>query len=597
MRHFKFHEHTYRELLKTEDGLWVIDTRGDRAPILVRNIEEMEEVPVDIGKQEIAPETFQKEEQARRLKMIQSLILDNRTIMDPVSRNCISLDIAKQEGLGRRTVLRYYYAYLAQGPTGLYPAKRVRRKKEPNNDERAMLLALNTFYYSPRKMSLSMTYEMMLLQSYRGEDGKILEEHPSFNQLRYMYDKTKNAKKQVIAREGIGVYRKDYRPLTGAGNGDIDKIGFFEMDATRADVYLVSRYDRMPVDRPYIYLAVDVVSRLIAGVHICFEAGQDAVMACLTNAACDKVAFCKRYGVKIEADTWPSCGLPGKVCTDRGSEFLGGRITELCETFRMEITSLPAYRPDMKGYVEKAFDVLQNRYKPLLHGKGVVEKNPMGVLDMSYAKQACLDIDEFTAIVLRCVLYYNAHRTLESFTRTPSMIQDDVSATAAALWNWYTKNGMSDMTKVNETDLRLLTFPRAQALITRFGLKHNNLLYTNIAYENRFVQAGLGRNEKVTIAYDPLCDDAVYMIQDKRYVPFTLAPSCKQFHGLSQAELLLLRAEEKENRKRTKEAGLQGRTQCTDEIMEIVRKREPGRHTTADIEADIRAERRKKEND
>ncbi|MEQ2428995.1 hypothetical protein [Enterocloster hominis (ex Hitch et al. 2024)] len=62
------------------------------------------------------------------------------------------------------------------------------------------------------------------------------------------------------------------------------------MDATEADIYLVSRFDRTAVvGRPNIYMAVDTATQLIAGIYIGLDAGETAVMACLANAASDKV--------------------------------------------------------------------------------------------------------------------------------------------------------------------------------------------------------------------------------------------------------------------------------------------------------------------
>lgn len=73
------------------------------------------------------------------------------------------------------------------------------------------------------------------------------------------------------------------------------------MDATQADIYLVSRLDRSQVvGRPYIYLAVDTATQLIAGIYVGLEAGEQAVIRCLTNAAMDKVEFCRQYGIDIQ---------------------------------------------------------------------------------------------------------------------------------------------------------------------------------------------------------------------------------------------------------------------------------------------------------
>lgn len=88
------------------------------------------------------------------------------------------------------------------------------------------------------------------------------------------------------------------------------------MDATEADIYLVSKLDRSQViGRPVIYMAVDVASQLIAGVYVGLQWGEESVIECLRNAASDKVEYAARYDIII--------------------------------------TGLPPYRTDLKGSIEK----------------------------------------------------------------------------------------------------------------------------------------------------------------------------------------------------------------------------------------------------
>ena len=48
-------------------------------------------------------------------------------------------------------------------------------------------------------------------------------------------------------------------------------------------------------------------------------------------------------------------------------------MNEFCTRYGAELHILPPFRPDRKGIVEKTFDLLQGRYKPMLRGKGVIE--------------------------------------------------------------------------------------------------------------------------------------------------------------------------------------------------------------------------------
>ena len=118
------------------------------------------------------------------------------------------------------------------------------------------------------------------------------------------------------------------------------------------------------------------------------DSDETAVMKCLECAAMDKVAFCKQFGVDINREQWPNTGLPNEIITDRGREFFGPRVNELCRRYGVEVESLPPFRPDRKGLVEKAFDLLQQRYKPLLRGKGVIEPDAQERWTVDYRNQA-----------------------------------------------------------------------------------------------------------------------------------------------------------------------------------------------------------------
>ena len=87
---------------------------------------------------------------------------------------------------------------------------------------------------------------------------------------------------------------------------------------------------------------------------------------------------------------------------------------ELVEKFGIDLQTLPPFRPDDKGLVEKSFDLLQERYKPLLRGKGVIEEDSAERWPTDYRNQAVLDLDEFTRIVIHAVLYLNSCRILQN---------------------------------------------------------------------------------------------------------------------------------------------------------------------------------------
>lgn len=559
---------TYKVLIIDDDGCWVINMNCANAPRFVSfaAFGNMKEVPADeviIPKLESASQNLVVQ---KKLSILGPLTKTDEYIKSRSKRTLQAKQIAEEEGISVRSVLRFFYAYLAKGPAGLLPASRNIPKKAKSTDQKKIEKALNQYYYSPYRMSLRMAYEMMLLTYYQKEDGSLQEKHPSYYNFCYYFRKSRDKQKEAVARKGIGDYQKNQRPLLGNGDSGIRTIGFYEMDATLADIYIVSRYDRKPIGRPYIYMAIDVASRLITGVYVGLEAGSSAVLACLANAVSDKVEFCRNYGIEIHSEQWPAAGLPNRICTDRGNEFACEAIWSLCETYQMEVISLPPYRPDLKGYIEKAFDCIQSRFKPLLHGMGVIEETSTANGAPDYYKQASLDLNEFTRVVIECILYYNTCNVLNDFIRTPKMAAADVQPFAANVWTWYWETGRKDITWLDSRAVELLLMPRATAQFTRYGLKFKDLYYTNPEYEKEFVHP---KSKSVTIAYFENDNRIIYLIQKSQYIQFSLTLASQRYAGLSVYEMDILMEHEKAVTKQAKEKQVSGSIQCSKNIMAI----------------------------
>ena len=358
---------TFRILKAQPDGYWLTDCDTSSPPFFEVNLDGYERVPT--------PDSWMTEQintpaQVARLKMIQPLLDCTDCISDKSLRYRMATEAAKQNQTTARRILRLYYRYLA---TGRLTQKRTQQASKSNQ---AIEQAIRRYYYGSKRLSLRAAYEMMLLEDYVGPDGQLDSDAPTWSQFRhYFYGNNlhKNPQK-VIAREGLTKYQRDHRPAWGSSAGWRPQPGSYQMDATQADIYLVSRADRsVVVGRPYIYLAVDTATHLIAGVYVGFSCDETAVMTCIEQAAMDKVEYCARYGIEITQEQWPSVGMPTEIITDQGREFFGPRMGELCRRYGLEVLTLPPFRPDFKGAVEKSIDLLQERYKPMLRGKGVIE--------------------------------------------------------------------------------------------------------------------------------------------------------------------------------------------------------------------------------
>ena len=249
-------------------------------------------------------------------------------------------------------------------------------------------------------------------------------------------------------------------------------------------------------------------------------------------------------------------------------------LQQLIQAQGIEIENLPAYRPDLKGIVEKLFDLIQCAYKPLLKGKGVVESDIQERGAPDYRRQGALDLEQFSAVVLRCVLYYNSQYIQSGFFRTPCMASAGIMPTAAAIWSFCAAQDDCPVSVASAPKLLYALLPRTDGKITQRGLELFNLRFSNYTFKKRFVAAGMNGRELVKVAYSPDCLDTVYLYEDGDYMPFTL--SQKMYLGKSLAEIADMQQSEKSESANWKRQELQAQIDLMNDIMQIADSAERG---------------------
>lgn len=562
-----------RILLCSEEQCYAVSCHHFRMPFILsaHELEGMksvsaEEYTIFTVDEDIS--TAQRCERDNRFALIKPL-LNNACIYDKPHRNKVVKQIVGEHSVSRRTVLQYLWKYwVYQSKNILLPTGRTSAKaRELTTDEKTIRWALNKYYYTPQKQSLQTAYKMMLRAKFCDAQGQLKSNYPTFWQFRYYFRQHRDPISETISRQGLKAYQRNHRPFTGSVCDYAHTIGVYMTDATVADIYIVSRLSRKPIGRPVIYTMVDAYSRLITGVYVGLEGGQYALRLLLQNTFTDKVSFCHQHWIDIDPHDWPSHHLPTKIITDRGSEFTSGPLENLCESYHIEIENLPAYRPDLKGVVEKLFDLVQSAYKPLLKGKGVIEADTQERGAPDYRRQGALDLEQFTAVVLRCVLFYNANSVQTGFTRTPAMIEANTPPLAASIWNFCTEQ--DDCPVREATDKRLLytLLPRMEGRITQRGVEVFGLRYTNSSLKKRFVTAGLRGRESVQIAYMPECMDTIWLYEGGTYTALSLVQ--KTYLGKTLAEVADAQQREKVECNDWKKQELQAQLDLMDDIQSI----------------------------
>ena len=572
----------FRVLQQDAGGAWVIAYDEYQMPVYI-NRDELER-----AERIAAPEEYVRNRerpmsaaQQQRYDLLRPALEDDRCITDEAHRTEVFAAIARENNTTARRLRRLYHAYLARGSlTRSKPRESVRK---PDYEA-----AIRKYYFSAKRNSLRTAYELYILENYTNK-GVLADEIPSWSSFRlYYFRHFRGDPQREIAREGLTAYQRNNRPLYGSAMQYRESVGCYQVDETQGDIYLVSKWDRSKViGRPNVYLAIDTASGLIAGVYVGLDAGETALMACIANAAGDKATYCAAYGIDLSPDDWPSRGLPSEIISDRGGEFVGDRINELCICYGIDRQALPPFRAEEKPLVERAMDLIQDSYKSMLRGRGVIGDDVGERWATDYRQQAILTLDEYTAIVIHTIIALNKGRVLTDIGHLPV----DAPNTPAQLWKWLVDRGKSTLLDVDAGELYRRALPRASGKLTRKGIVWNGLRYL----PERGAELTMG--EKIEYAYDAQDTSHIYVVgKDKRLIPCTLAPSSARYDGYDMADVAVMRREELEREKAARQTELEARVAMRSEIERIIRLAEeqsPGSRDISEIQRHRAHERRR----
>jgi transposase InsO family protein len=505
-------------------------------------------------------------------------------IGDITQRNEAIRNASVQYNVSQQTIRKFLCLYLVyQDMSVLAPKKRM-MESELTQDEKNMRWALNKYFYSKKKNSLKTAYTLLLKEKYCDGVGVLLPEYPTFCQFRYFYRKTKSLQTYYISRDGLKNYQRNNRPLTGDGIQEFAPfIGVGMLDATICDIYLVNDSGSL-VGRPILTACVDAYSGLCCGYSLTWEGGTYSLRSLMLNVITDKIEWCKTFGISIQKDEWDCDKLPGTLVTDMGSEYKSENFEQIAE-LGVTIINLPAYRPELKGSVEKLFDVIQDLFKPHLKGKGVVEPDYMERGAHDYRKDACLTMADFEKIILNCIIYYNSKRIVEGFPYTEKMLSSNIKPYASHIWNWGKLQIGANLISVEREQLILTLLPRTEGRFNRFGLKVNGLRYKHNNYNEKYLCGGVA-----IVAYNPDDVSFVWLIENGKYIRFELIES--RFSGKELAEVETLRQSQKKAIKAVAENNIQAQIDLAQHIEIIARN--AIRHEDVCIK-DIRNSRKKEQ--
>jgi hypothetical protein len=225
---------------------------------------------------------------------------------------------------------------------------------------------------------------------------------------------------------------------------------------------------------------------------------------------------------------------------DRGSEFLGNPSEQLVNAFQVEITNVPARRPDLKALVEGQFRTTNEtgiHFEPgaVTRARKRGEKDPR--LDAVHT------VESFTKLIIEIVLWANNGRPLSREGPVGMPMPEDREVCALDLWEWGLENRFGLLKRVDSERARIDLLPISKARATEDGIKvkETGLNYTS---PERDVQAMLLRNtgrstKKLSVSWERRDVSQVFLRLDngKRIVPLVLTAPHARFAGKTLEEV------------------------------------------------------------
>lgn len=459
-------------------------------------------------------------------------------------RSAMIAQMAELNSVSKQTIRKYLCLYLTYQRMEVLAPPAQKKERELTSDEKCFRWALNKFYYTQRKHSLPTAYNLMLKEKYTDATGQLVPGYPPFHRFKYYYQRHGKAQTELISREGKTNYQRNARPLLGSIHDFAPSVGTAMLDSTICDIYLVNDANQL-VGRPVLTLAVDAYCSLICGYHLSWECGVYSLQQLMHNVVTDKVAWCQRFGISIAPEEWQVNSLPGVLVTDKGKEFVGHTFDQLTE-IGIRMVNLPPYRPELKGIVEHAFSLLHSYFLPHLKGKGTIEPDFQERGARDYRKDACLTMDDFEKILLRCILYYNNNRLLGEQVLSKEMVVAGVQPTANSLWRWGCAQAGANLIPIDAGSLKRTLLPRTEGRFTRRGLVVHKQRYRHC--EGKFTERYLNGG-KATVAYDPDDISCVYLVESGSYTRFELI--LKVYDNLSLDEVMELHSLQQAAKKST----------------------------------------------
>jgi putative transposase len=302
---------------------------------------------------------------------------------------------------------------------------------------------------------------------------------------------------------GVKVWR---RGVATPGNADprispgvfvVDHaLDVVQIDHTPMDIVVVDSLYRQPLGKPYLTLATDVATRCVLGFVISFvPPGAGTVSLCLTTIVAPKVEWLREMGV---IGDWPMSGLPKSLHPDGAAEFRSKALQRGCAQYGIELVYRE--RPHHGGHIERLIGTKMSKLKAL---PGATGGSPKARRAYDPDKHAAMTLAELEAWFAQQIVRYHmeSHRGLKG-------------GNPSGAWALHPGPILSPGSLKR---FRIDFLPAVSRILRRDGI-----MFANLRYWHPIFARWLGREDRLTLHFDPRNLAKLYVPHETDYleVPF-----------------------------------------------------------------------------
>lgn len=244
--------------------------------------------------------------------------------------------------------------------------------------------------------------------------------------------------------------------------------GVIQIDHTPVDVHLVDEVHRVWIGRPWLTVAIDVMSRMVAGYYVSFDPpGTLATGICLSNAMLSKKSMLARLGLTFE---YPCMGKPHIVHADNAKEFHGKTLERACQEYGIDLVFRKLKTPQYGAHIERHLGSLMGWIQTL---QGASFSNAVEKGEYDSQGKAVMTLSEFELWLGNLIVGFYHNSPHSSLSERPPLAEykrgilgDGVSLAA----------GMIEVV-TDEDRLRMDFLPLFEPTVQQYGIKIDHINY------------------------------------------------------------------------------------------------------------------------